>query len=105
MIPAFQRTRYHSLSLYACLKEVAFSLGIDFDEDEQAETQLIEHNGYRTQFTTFRNEGLREIQFWMLESELEQAVGRARLLRRDCRVHLFSNFPIRQAIMMGDFKY
>lgn len=95
-------TPYHADFLY---KLVAFSLDIDFDEDEKAEMQLIEHNGYRTEFTTFKNKELREIQFWMLESELEQAVGRARLLRKDCTVHLFSNFPLSQAIMMGDFKY
>ena len=35
----------------------------------------------------------------MIESELEQAVGRARLLRKECTVNLFSNFPLRQAIM------
>lgn len=94
-------TPYHADFLY---KLVAFSLGIDFDEDEKAEMQVIEHNGYRTQFTTFKNQDLREIQFWMLESELEQAVGRARLLRRICKVHLFSNFPLRQADMIKDFQ-
>jgi hypothetical protein len=35
----------------------------------------------------------------MIESDLEQAVGRARLLRYDCTVNLFSNFPLRQAVM------
>lgn len=40
---------------------------------------------------------LRNIQFWMIESELEQAVGRARLTRCDRNVNLFSNFPLSQA--------
>ena len=35
----------------------------------------------------------------MIESELEQAVGRARLLRNGNTVNLFSNFPLRQAVM------
>jgi hypothetical protein len=35
----------------------------------------------------------------MIESELEQAVGRARLLRENCTVDLYSNFPLRQAVM------
>jgi hypothetical protein len=42
---------------------------------------------------------LRDIQFYMIESELEQAVGRARLINNDCTVNLFSNFPIGQAVM------
>lgn len=92
-------TPYHAEFIY---KLAALLFGIDFNEDEKAEKQLIEHNGYRTYFTTFRNPNLREIQFWMLESELEQAVGRARLLRKDCTVHLYSNFPLRQAQMQYD---
>ena len=41
----------------------------------------------------------------MIESELEQAVGRARLLRNSCEVHLFSSFPISQSHMVVDFDY
>ena len=80
-------------------------MGIDFDENEELSSQTVEHNGYRFTFTTFSNEDLRKIQFWMLESELEQAVGRARLLRNECTVHLFSNFPLSQAVMVKDFDY
>lgn len=92
-------TPYHAEFIY---KLAALIFDIDFDEDEKAEKQLIEHNGYRTYFTTFSNPRLRDIQFWMLESELEQAVGRARLLRKDCTVHLYSNFPLRQSQMIND---
>ena len=56
-----------------------------------------EHNGYKFWFYTYDNELLRRIQLWMIESELEQSVGRARLLREECTVHLFSDFPLRQA--------
>jgi len=34
---------------------------------------------------------------------LEQAVGRARLLREDCIVIVISNFPLRQAVMKPVF--
>ena len=44
---------------------------------------------------------LREIQLYLIESELIQAVGRARLLRNDCTVTVLSNLPITQA----DFIY
>ena len=80
-------------------------MGADFDEDEEVSSQIVEHNGYRFTFTTFQNEGLRAIQFWMLESELEQAVGRARLLRNECTVNLFSNFPLIQSQMVSGFNY
>jgi hypothetical protein len=46
---------------------------------------------------TFENIKMRNLQFYFIESELEQAIGRARLLRYDCNVYLFSNYPCRQA--------
>ena len=95
-------TPYHAPFLY---KLVAFTLGMDFDEDEEMESQIIEHNGYRFQINTFKNENLRAVQLWMIESELEQAVGRARLLRNSCTVHLFARFPLRQSEIVEDFDY
>lgn len=95
-------TPYYAGFLY---KLAAFSMGIDFDEDESMTSQYVTHNGYRFWITTFQNEDLRTIQFWMIESELEQAVGRARLLRNDCTVHLFSKFPLKQSYMIDDFNY
>lgn len=95
-------TPYHAEFLY---KLAALEMGVDFDEKEKMKPQIVAHNGYRFWFTTFENEGLRDIHFWMLESELEQAVGRARLLRNACEVHLFSNFPLRQSGMVSGFAY
>ena len=95
-------TPYHAEFLY---KLAAFSMGMDFDEDEKMTLQDVTYNGYTFKFTTFENEELRAVHFWMLESELEQAVGRARLLRNECSVHLFSNFPLSQSIMVEDFDY
>ena len=45
-------------------------------------------------------EMLRELQLWMISSELEQAVGRARLSRYDCPVIVFSNLPLQQATII-----
>lgn len=78
-------------------KLFAYSLGLDVDAVFKNMTVI--HNGYRFRFCTFDNEQLRNIQFYMIETELEQAVGRARLLRCNCNVNLFSNFPLRQAVM------
>jgi hypothetical protein len=77
-------------------KLFAYSLGFDV-EAKLNPNAIITHNGYRFRFTTYDNVELRAIQFYIIESELEQAVGRARLLRYDCTVNLFSNFPLSQA--------
>ena len=62
-------------------------------------TMRAEYNGYDFQINSFENVKLRRIQLWMLESLIEQAVGRARLLRYDCNVKVFARFPIDQAII------
>lgn len=80
-------------------KLFAFSLGCNNIDDEIRPHTLVTHNGFRFRFTTYNNEILRNIQFYMIESDLEQAVGRARLLRHNCTVNLFSNFPLRQATL------
>ena len=77
-------------------KLFAYSLGYDVDDDLKPGTVVV-HNGFRFRFMTYADETLRAIQFYMIESELEQAVGRARLLRCDCTVNLFSDFPLKQA--------
>jgi len=90
-------TPYQAEFIY---KLFAYTIGIDFDDDAKPVKNLpVTHNGYRFTFTTYENEELRKLQFWMIESDLEQAVGRARLLRFDCIVYLFSNFPLRQSVM------
>ena len=95
-------TPYHADFIY---KLAAFTMGMDFDDDEEMKSQSVIHNGYQFPFTTYKNKDLRAVQFWMIESELEQAVGRARLLRNPCEVNLFSNFPLRQADMVEEFDF
>lgn len=79
-------------------KLFAYSLGYEVD-DHLKPNICVEHNGFRFHFMTYTDETLRAIQFYIIESELEQAVGRARLLRCDCTVNLFSDFPLRQAVL------
>lgn len=79
-------------------KLFAFMLGFDVAATLNP-CSIVTHNGYRFRFATFDDEILRTIQFYIIETDLEQAVGRARLLRCDATVNLFSNFPLRQAIL------
>lgn len=73
----------------------------DFSK-EQIRYQEVEYHNCKFWFTTYNSNFLREIQFWYINSELEQAVGRARVLRNDCTVYLYSTFPIKQAIYVND---
>lgn len=95
-------TPNYPASLY---KLTAFTMGIDVDEEDEMTSQCVTYNGFKFWITTFEDEDLRAVHFWMLESELEQAVGRERLLRHDCTVYLFSNFPLKQATFVYDFDY
>ena len=95
-------TPYHADFLY---KLIAFTLGYDFDEDEEMTPQIVYRNGYRVWINTYQNENLRKVHLWMMDSELDQATGRARLLRHNCTVHLFSRYPMKQAEIVKGFDY
>lgn len=74
-------------------------MGIDV-EDEHMSYMKVQYNGYEFWMNTFKNYRLRTIQMWLIESLLEQAVGRARLLRYDCIVDVFARFPVDQSHFM-----
>lgn len=69
---------------------------------EQMKYQEIEYHKCKFWFNTYDNDFLRNIQLWYINSELEQAIGRARVLRNKCTVYLYSNFPMKQAIYIDD---
>lgn len=61
----------------------------------------VRRNGFEFSFSTYNNGSgietdnlLQEIQFYLIESELVQAIGRARILRTNATVHLFSNYAV-----------
>lgn len=71
-------------------------LGIEFKTTQTTMSfQNIEYNGFRFKFNCFDNEELRMIQLSLIQSDLIQAVGRARTLRTKSTVELYSNFPLR----------
>lgn len=67
------------------------------DASQNLHTRKITYKRYTFPLMAYEDELLREIQMYSLESELEQCIGRARLLREDCTVYLFSSFPCEQA--------
>lgn len=64
-------------------------------EDMVMSLQKVEYNGFRFKFNCYSHETLRRIQLSLIESDLIQAVGRARSLRTNARVILYSNFPLK----------
>jgi len=84
------------------VKTMADAFGFQYvDEDlKRLQRHIINKNGYRFPFYTYDHEDLREIQHWLIESELIQCVGRARTLRVECNVVVFSDFmlPIEKVI-------
>jgi hypothetical protein len=74
------------------------ALGIDFEINEKAMSfNEISFNGFEFNFNCFINPELRPIQLALIQSDLIQAVGRARTLRTNAIVKVYSNFPLRDA--------
>lgn len=70
--------------------------GIVYNPVEKSKFRRIEYNNYSFKLNTQDEEKYQKIQTYLISSELEQAVGRARLLRYDCTVYLYSGFPVEQ---------
>lgn len=81
-------------------KLIACYLGENVNkEDCEIRRREVLYNGFKFNIMSYSNEVLREIQLYMISSELEQSIGRSRLLRNDAKVYVFSNFPCMQAIL------
>lgn len=70
--------------------------GIIYNPTKNARFRRIDNGYYSFKLNTHQDEKYQKIQIYLIGSELEQAVGRARLLRYDCTVYLYSGFPVEQ---------
>jgi len=86
--PHMREETYHLL---------AHALGRTDRGMERLAYRTVEHDGMEFRFMTYSDELLRTVQLHLIESELEQAVGRARVLTEDCTVRVYSNLPLRRA--------
>jgi hypothetical protein len=66
--------------------------------------QMVEHNGFRFWFNAYENKHLRKLQFMFIETELIQAVGRARVNTELCKVQVFSGYPLPEACITEEEK-
>lgn len=77
-------------------KLIGCYLGMAVNEDTLA-VRKVRSGGYEFNLMTYKGEDLRELQMYYIRKDLEQCIGRARLLRQDCEVLVLSNFPCEQA--------
>ena len=83
----------------------AAALGVEVrPEDVKMQVQIIERNGMRFPLQTYTHEGLRTIHLFFLESEQEQAIGRARPIRYPVLIKLLSSLPHPQACISEEEK-
>lgn len=87
--------------------KLAVALGINFTPDDiQQHNIRITRNGYCFYVMTFANPELQAIQLHMMDTELIQAVGRARAIRNKLVfVHIFSQYPIPGVKIFADKEY
>ena len=72
-------------------------------EDFRLAMRRVQHNGMDFNFYTFENGFLRNLQFYFIERELRQAIGRTRLIREEnADVMVLSNFPLPEAEQFND---
>jgi len=64
----------------------------------------VVRSGYEFTIFTYKDLALREIQFRWMESNLTQAVGRARLINEKRKVVILSKLPFPQAEIIMDLK-
>ena len=80
-------------------------LGLDINPtDYDMSYQRVRHNGLEFKFMTFENLALRNIQFYFIESELRQAIGRARLVNGGS-VLLLSGYPLPESTFINQSNY
>ena len=82
-------------------KLVGCYLGMEVNQEVLA-VRRVQANGYEFSFMTYKGQELRELQMYFIRKDLEQCIGRARLLRNRCEVWVLSNFPCEQAELIQE---
>ena len=75
---------------------------LGYDITETLHDRRVKKGIFEFRFMTYKDLNLQRIQFWYIEGELLQAIGRARLLRENAVVWVFTNFPLEQAELIQE---
>jgi hypothetical protein len=76
------------------VRDYAWCIGYDCPEKITPRYQKVQFGGYEFFETTFDDKVLRTIHLQMIYEQLVQAVYRARPIDNDCKVYVYSAFPI-----------
>ena len=77
---------------------MAAALGEKLNQNDMVMSlQKVEYNGFKFKFNSYSHTTLRSIQLFLIESDLIQAAGRARTLRTNAIVKIYSNFPLKMS--------
>jgi hypothetical protein len=63
--------------------------------------KTVTRNGFSFPFKTYDTLELQELQFYFIENDLRQAIGRARPYSESCKVTVLSNYPLPEAYIVG----
>jgi hypothetical protein len=85
---------YHLNQVYYFFLAKFAGIDLDFGSDIKPRNQQVMWKGIKFNFYAYDNPNLRQIQFSCIEAELVQAIGRARTIRNQCTVNVYSNFPL-----------
>ena len=94
----------HASPITIALYSQALGISIRSSDFSKIGQKCVEHNGFRFWFNAYDNDNLRHLQFYFIESELRQAVGRARVNTEPAHVRLFSSYPLPEAAVNADEK-
>ena len=86
-------TYHHNQVYYFFLAKFA-GIDLDYQKDIKIRNQIVTWRGLKFNFYAYDNPDLKQIQFACIEEELIQAVGRARTIRNNCTVFVYSSFPL-----------
>ena len=85
---------YHRPAFVYALMALALGEKIT-NEDLNPQLKEVTYNNAKFQLNSFKNELMTSLQLDLINQELVQCVGRARVLREDCTVNVYSGFPLR----------
>lgn len=74
-----------------------YAAELNYETNSSLAVRKTKYSNYIFELMTFDKPFLKEIQSYIISTELEQAVGRARLISNDCTVSVYSSFPVEQA--------
>lgn len=78
---------------------MAASMNYDISiiNNESINFRKVSYEQYRFYFSTFEDSLLQRIHIYLIAEELEQSIGRARLLNKENTAYVYSRFPAKQA--------